>query len=141
MKYVNISEQSKNGKRRKRIIIGTVTAVVVLFLAISVYGFFFGDGGEEGAAVSDAVAENSRLKLELQEKEEEIAALEAELEQLRSNVTPEPTFSPEPTSSPRTSAANEDEDDERPTSSPRRDAEDDEDESPTSSPRRSSSRD
>lgn len=95
-KYARLSDPNDKRKKNKRIIKIVILVIVLLFIVVSVFGYFFGGGGADESAVRNAVAENSRLRLELQEKNDEIDRLNQELEDIRANVTQEPEVSIEP---------------------------------------------
>lgn len=90
------------GKRRKRKRIAIIiTVIVVLILAVIFYiGITAGSDGERMERISSAVEENTQLKLQIDELNEQIEEMQTEINDLKAQLDARPLPSAEPTNLP-----------------------------------------
>jgi len=87
---------TKRNKKPKKLLIATVS-VVVFFLAVVMFvGIIAGNDSTNNQNISSAIAENTALKQLVAEQESKIAALSAEVEELRAMLASIPQVEPTP---------------------------------------------
>ncbi|MCH5185561.1 MAG: hypothetical protein J1F64_05480 [Oscillospiraceae bacterium] len=91
--YGNFQNKRKRDSKKRFIIIISVIVIIgtVVWLTI-----FFGATGQKDVAdaVKDNVQEITQLKLQLKEKDDRIAALEAQIEEYKAELAVRPTLTP-----------------------------------------------
>lgn len=90
----------KKKKKGKKIITAVIVTVAIILVGIFVIGIIAGSDGENMEQVSTAVEENTDLKIQIGELNDEIAKLKEENENLKAELESRPTIMPAPTGSP-----------------------------------------
>lgn len=94
-------KKKRKGKLILKVVIG---AVIVICAAVFIIGIIAGSGGEDTERISSAIEENTQLKLQIGELNEEIAKLKEENETLKTELESRPTPVPENTAAPETAS-------------------------------------
>ncbi len=86
-----------NRKRKGKKIITAVVCIIVLLLAVVFYiGITAGSDSEEMQRVSSAVAENTQLKQQISELNNQIEKMQKEIDDLNAQLALRPTIAPTP---------------------------------------------
>ena len=86
---------TKRNKKPKKILVAAVSVAVFLLAVVMFVGIIAGTDSTKNQNISSAIAENTQLKQLVGEQEAKIAALSAEVEELRAMLASVPQ--PEPT--------------------------------------------
>lgn len=87
---------TKKNKKPKKIMVAVISVAVFLLLVVMFVGIIVGTDSTKNQNISSAIAENTQLKQLVAEQEARIAALSAEVEELRAMLASIPQPEPDP---------------------------------------------
>jgi len=87
---------TKRNKKPKKLLIAAVSVVVFFLVVVMFVGIIAGNDSANNQNINSAIAENTRLKQLVAEQESKIAALSAEVEELRAMLASIPQAEPTP---------------------------------------------
>lgn len=86
-----------NKKRKgKKLIIAVVCIVVLIIAAVFYIGITAGSSGEEMERISAAVEENTQLKIQINELNDQIEKMQEAIDNLHAELEARPTIAPTP---------------------------------------------
>lgn len=96
--YGNVNGKQK--KRGKKILIILICAAAVVIIGLAAIGLTLGSQSSERTQISDAIAENTQLRQQVDELYDEIDSLNEEIARLGGELESRPTIEPESTGVP-----------------------------------------